>query len=338
LTGTFKMRSSTGLPNVYNWQVKAKMAPFNHTEEMLEKGREGIVFNIQRFSLQDGPGIRTTVFLKGCPLKCAWCSNPESQDPLPEILYRSQKCQKCRTCEDVCKRGAIRFTDDAPFLDRALCDLCEDCVNSCIGGALEITGKRMTVEEVVDEAYRDEAFYNNSGGGVTLSGGEPLFQPDFTLKLLRKCRELGLRTCLDTCGFAPWDTIDRLRAYTDLFLFDLKHTDPGLHLEWTGAGNDRIMDNLKRLTATGRNRVWVRIPVIKGFNDSDAFFRDVAATLNGKMIEKVSLLGYHEWGKSKYTALGREYLLEGVGPCKEGSLETYKHFLEDQGFQVNIDH
>jgi pyruvate formate lyase activating enzyme len=196
----------------------------------------------------------------------------------------------------------------------------------------------MTLEEVVDEVCRDEAFYHNSGGGVTLSGGEPLFQPDFSLNLLRKCRDRGLSTCLDTCGFAPWDTLDRLLAYADLVLFDLKHTDPRSHLEGTGAGNDRIMDNLKRLTASGRNRVWVRIPVIRGFNDSDTFFREVYEILRGMRVEKVSLLGYHEWGKSKYTALGRKYPLDGVGSCNEGSLEPYKHFLEGQGFHVSIDH
>jgi pyruvate formate lyase activating enzyme len=257
---------------------------------------------------------------------------------MPELLYRSQNCQKCRTCADVCETGAIVFGDETPVFDRALCNRCEDCVHACIGGALEMTGKRMTLEEVVDEACRDEAFYNNSGGGVTLSGGEPLFQPDFALNLLRKCRERGLHTCVDTCGFAPWDTLDSILAYTDLILFDLKHTDPGLHLEGTGAGNDRIMDNLERVTATGKTRVWVRIPVIKRFNDSDAFFREVVAVLRGKMVEKVSLLGYHEWGKSKYTALGRQYPIDGVGPCSNGSLESYKHFLEGQGFVVDIDH
>ena len=331
------MRSSTGRPSVYNRQVKSGMTPCDHVAGMGDRGREGMIFNIQRFSLHDGPGIRTTVFLKGCPLRCAWCSNPESQNPLPELLYRSQKCLKCRTCEGVCKRGAIGFKDDTLFLDRALCDRCEDCVNACIGGALEITGKRMTVEEVVDEVCRDEAFYNNSGGGVTLSGGEPLFQPDFTLNLLRKCREQGLRTCLDTCGLAPWDTLARVLAYTDLILFDLKHTDPGSHLEGTGAGNERIMDNLKRLTSTAGNRVWIRIPVIRNFNDSEPFFGNVATILRGTTVEKVSLLGYHEWGKSKYAALGREYPLDGVGPYSEGSLEPYKHFLESQGFHVDID-
>jgi pyruvate formate lyase activating enzyme len=201
-----------------------------------------------------------------------------------------------------------------------------------------MTGKGMSLEEVVDEVCRDEPFYRNSGGGVTLSGGEPLFQPHFTLKLLQQCRERGLRTCLDTCGFAPWDTLDHILAYADLILFDLKHTDPRAHLEGTGTANDRILDNLKRLTARGGTRVWVRIPVIPGFNDADAFFREVAAIIRDKTVEKVSLLGYHEWGKSKYTALGRVYPLDGVEPYRAESLEPYQHFLEDQGFHVHIDH
>ena len=230
-------------------------------------GSEGMVFNIQRFSLQDGPGIRTTLFLKGCPLRCDWCSNPESQVLHPEIMFRIQNCKACGTCVEVCQVKAITLKDGTHHLDRKTCTLCMDCVDACPGGALQSTGKRMSVQEVVEEASKDELFYSNSGGGVTLSGGEPLFQGDFAFGLLKACKEKGLQTALDTCGHAPWDVMKRALEYTDLVLFDLKHLNLEKHLQGTGIGNDLILENLKKTVQSNQSRIWIRLPVIEHYND-----------------------------------------------------------------------
>ena len=301
-------------------------------------GDEGMVFSVQRFSLQDGPGIRTTVFLKGCPLHCRWCSNPESQNPHPEIMFRNQSCRDHRACLEACEAGALSLEDGALHLDRAACTQCMDCVKACPNSAFEISGKRMSVEEVVDEACRDELFYTNSGGGVTLSGGEPLAQPEFAHRLLARCKENALHTALDTCGFAPWETLVRLLEHTDLVLYDLKHLDPARHLEGTQVDNALILENLGRTIDSAKSRVWIRIPVVPGYNDSEEHFRRLAAFISSKPVEKVSLLGYHEWGRSKHVALGRKYPLAQTPSLPKERLEPLEQILTTAGIDVSIDH
>ena len=308
------------------------------TENDEGRGATGLVFSIQRFSLQDGPGIRTTVFLKGCPLRCDWCSNPESQSSGIEIMYRQSNCQACGACVQACGIGAISFEGDWPSLDREACTLCLDCVKACPNGALETTGQYMDWKDVVEEAGQDEPFYNNSGGGVTLSGGEPLFQADFACRVLKGCRERGLRTAVDTCGYAPWEDLRRALEYTDLVLFDLKHLDPAKHQQGTRVRNELILDNLKRTAASKSARIWIRIPVIPGYNDSEAFFQELASVLKETPVEKVSLLAYHKWGESKYHALGREYPLAEMAVIDKGELEPFKTMLEEAGLNVTIDH
>jgi pyruvate formate lyase activating enzyme len=311
--------------------------PSHPGDESLD-GDEGMVFSVQRYSLQDGPGIRTTVFLKGCSLRCRWCSNPESQNPHPEILFRSQSCKARRACLAVCEVGAISFGDGAPHLDRGLCTGCMDCVKACPNAAFEISGERMFLDEVVEEVCKDELFYTNSGGGVTLSGGEPLCQPEFAYRLLKRCKGKALHTVLDTCGHAPWETLSRLLRYTDLVLYDLKHLDPARHLEGTGVDNDLILENLSRTIDSNQSRVWIRIPVIPDYNDSEAHFRELAAFIQKKPVEKVSLLAYHEWGRSKHAALGREYPLHPTGFLPKERLAPLKEILETAGIDVTIDH
>jgi pyruvate formate lyase activating enzyme len=303
-----------------------------------DDGTHGVVFNIQRFSIQDGPGIRTTVFLKGCPLRCQWCSNPESQSPHPEILYRSQQCQKCGTCTEVCDVGAVALIDGAPSLDRSACTMCMECVESCPSGALEISGKRMSLEEVVDEACKDELFYTNSGGGVTLSGGEPLFQPEFSRLFLKACRERSIHTALDTSGHATWQTMKGVLEYTDLVLFDLKHLSPEKHLEGTQVRNDLILENLRKTLDAGTPAVWIRIPMIPDYNDSGAYIKELALVLKEMRPDKVSLLGYHQWGRAKYQALGRKYPYDGVAVISKPRLELTRRGMEAQGIEVTIDH
>jgi pyruvate formate lyase activating enzyme len=303
-----------------------------------DDGSEGVVFHIQRYSIQDGPGIRTTVFLKGCPLRCQWCSNPESQDLHPEIMFRSHQCRKSGACAEVCDVGAITLVDGMPRLDRGTCTMCLDCVEACPSGALEVTGKRMKLEYVVEEACRDELFYVNSGGGVTLSGGEPLVQPEFSRRFLRACRERSIHTVLDTSGHASWELMERVLEHTDLVLFDLKHLSPEKHLEGTQASNDLILENLRRTLDSADRRVWIRIPLIPGYNDSTSHLEELALAIGEMSAEKVSLLGFHHWGRSKYRALGREYSCDEVDPPSKTALELAKTVMEARGLAVTIDH
>jgi pyruvate formate lyase activating enzyme len=303
-----------------------------------DDGSEGLVFNIQRFSLQDGPGIRTTVFLKGCPLRCAWCSNPESQAAHPEIMFRSQQCRADGACAEVCEVGAIALIDGAHHLDRERCTLCMDCITACAAGALEITGQRMRLEEVVEESCRDELFYKNSGGGVTLSGGEPLFQPEFSRRFMEACKKRSIHTALDTSGHASWENMKRVLEHTDLVLFDLKHLSPEKHLEGTHVKNELILDNLRRTSELAGARVWIRIPLIPGYNDSDAHLGELARIAEEMSAEKVSLLGFHHWGRSKYRALGREYPYDENDALPQERLDAAKRAIEAHGVEVTVDH
>ncbi len=299
----------------------------------------GRIFSIQRYSIQDGPGIRTTVFVKGCPLRCKWCSNPESQNLHAEVMARRQKCEGCGECMAACPRDAIELVEGVVHIHRSRCDLCMECVEACPTGTLEVTGKEITVEEAVEECSRDEPFYRNSDGGVTLSGGEPLYQPEFALHFLRACKERSLSTALDTCGHAPWEVLEGILAYTDLVLFDVKHLDPGMHCEGTGVKNDLILENLRKTSASGGTRVWIRIPLIPGYNDSEEHARALADLLGTMPVEKISLLDYHEWGKPKYEFLGRKYPLERDGPeDRERRLEGTKEIIESAGLCVTIGH
>jgi pyruvate formate lyase activating enzyme len=310
----------------------------SNSNDIVENGATGVVFKIQRYSIQDGPGIRTTVFLKGCPLACQWCSNPESQNPNPEILIRKQFCQACGECVRACKKGAASIVNGAVDIDRSLCDACNVCIDVCPSGTLEKIGEIMPLEDVLNECCRDELFYKNSGGGVTLSGGEPLFQPEFSFQLMKRCKDRALATALDTCGYAPWEVMQDILQYTDLVLFDLKHINPEAHLLGTRVKNDVILSNLKKTLTETRARVWIRIPLIPGYNDAADHIACLALTLQGLPVEKISLLTYHEWGKPKYDFLGREYPLASIEASDEKKAESAKSFLESRGFCVTIGH
>jgi pyruvate formate lyase activating enzyme len=299
---------------------------------------QGKVFCIQRYSIQDGPGIRTTVFFKGCPLRCAWCSNPESQNLHPEIMVRRQKCEGRGECVTACPRDALELVEGEVRIDRSLCDLCMDCVEACPTGVLKVTGSEITIEEAVHECCQDEPFYRNSDGGVTLSGGEPLHQPEFALCLLKACKEKSLSTALDTCGYAPWEVLEAILSYTDLVLFDVKHLDPEIHRKGTGVDNLLILENLRKTIDSGIARVWIRIPLIPGYNDSEEHAREVARTVAKWSVEKVSLLNYHEWGKPKYDFLGMDYPFEGEVSEDQQKSERMRDIIEAEGLSVTIGH
>ena len=296
---------------------------------------KGLIFNIQRFSIHDGPGIRTTVFMKGCPLRCPWCSNPESQDNFPNLMVRDLKCLGCGACVEACPQRAITFSEEAGRrIDWSKCNQCLACAGACIYGSLNICGRYAGVPEVVDEIMADADFYRNSGGGMTVSGGEALMQADFVKAMLQACRERGLHTALDTTGFSPWETLRGVLEFTDLVLFDIKHLDPLTHREATGVGNKRILKNL--LTLAKGKRLWLRMPVIPGYNDTEEHVLEVAALGKSAGAEKISLLPYHEGGKAKSGQLGRVYLYSEAKPPRDEHMQRLKKLMVSHGVHVSI--
>jgi pyruvate formate lyase activating enzyme len=296
----------------------------------------GTVFDIKRFSIHDGPGIRTTVFFKGCPLRCQWCHNPESQAFRPELTVRESRCIRCGACLEACPRGAISWNGASTPVTGEKCERCGACVEACYADARELVGREMTVAELVPEIERDRAFYDESGGGVTISGGEPLAQPDFLLALLQACREREIHTALDTCGYAPWETLDRVRPFVDLFLYDLKLMDGARHREFTGAGNERILDNLHRLSALGYDIV-LRVPVIPGINDDGENLRQIAAFAAGLPgRHPLDLLPYHRAAADKYMRMGRAYELHEVKPPAADEMLKIEQILRESDLHVEV--
>ncbi len=287
-----------------------------------------MVFDIQRFSLHDGPGIRTTVFFKGCPLACRWCHNPESQAPGRELLVRSGLCIACGACRAACPEGAVD--------DPKRCIDCGACADNCYAGAREMVGREMTITEVMAAAERDRAFYEQSTGGVTFSGGEPLAQPEFLRALLAASREKGLHTVVDTSGHAPWPVVDSVRERVDLFLYDLKLVDEARHREWTGASNALILANLRRL-AELRQQVILRVPLVPGVND-DAASVDRLGALAASLPCRypLALLPYHDIGAEKYGRLGRAYGLAALRPPVHEHVAAIAARLSGFGLQVQI--
>ncbi len=277
-------------------------------------GQTGLVFDVKRGSAEDGPGIRTTVFLKGCPLRCVWCHNPEGLDPRPVLSVTPGRCiasdggAGCGACAAACPEGAITLADDGtPITDRDRCQACGRCVDACPTGARELRGASWSSAALVDEGARDRPFFDTSGGGVTFSGGEPLAQPAFLLDCLRACRDRGLHTAVDTSGYAPRAVALAAAAAADLVLFDLKHPDPARHARFTGVPLRVILGNLRALDAAGA-RLWLRVPVIPGVND-DVGAREGFVALLGTLRRRypVWLLPYHETAAAKYARLGRVY-------------------------------
>lgn len=267
---------------------------------------KGIIFNIQKFCTNDGPGIRTNVFLKGCPLKCIWCHNPESQTFRPELMFYADKCVGCGRCLAVCPNECHKFSaQGAHTIDRSVCGACFACTELYCG-ALESAGREASVEEVLEEVLKDKIFYENSSGGMTLSGGEPLAQFEFSLELLKRAKAEGLHTAIETCGFVSAEKMEEIVQYTDLFLFDYKETDPELHTRFTGADNRLILQNLELLNRIGKEII-LRCPLIPGCNDRTEHFLGIAETANRlEYVLHVELEPYHPLGEGKVASLGRE--------------------------------
>lgn len=302
---------------------------------------EGIVFNIQRFSIHDGPGIRTTVFLKGCNLHCAWCHNPESRSTRQEIQSFSQKCVLCKKCIEVCPQGAftIQETDGMPsvkLFDRSVCDGCGLCVDNCSYDALVYVAKTMTVEQVVEEVLKDADYYRTSGGGMTISGGEPMLQKDFICALFGQLHALGIHTALDTAAQVPWKELESVLPVVDLLLLDLKSMDSDVHQHWTGVGNARILENARRLAASDVDLI-IRIPVVPGVNATRENMDQTAIFLqNFPRLRYVELLPYHDMGMDKYDSLGKEHeMINFESPSPEHMIWLAESF-HNHNVQVKV--
>lgn len=297
---------------------------------------EGYVFNIMKYSIHDGPGIRTTVFMKGCPLRCQWCHNPESQQLKPQLMRFSDRCIGCGKCAVVCPTGAIIIENKKMKFDMGKCNDCGKCTEVCYSGAMEMAGKTMTAAEVVKEVEKDNIFYEESGGGVTFSGGEPFMQPEFLKEMLKACKKKHIHTTVDTCGFVKKDTLIELSEYIDLFLYDLKIMDASLHMKYTGASNEIILENLKELTRLGK-RIFIRIPIIPGINDDDESIDTTGEYLSKlSTFEQINILPYHNIAMEKYKRLGEECSLGDLKTPSDDRMDEIAQRLKAYGFNVKI--
>ncbi|MDD6189385.1 MAG: glycyl-radical enzyme activating protein [Clostridiales bacterium] len=318
---------------------------------MEEKTLTGKLYDIQGFSVQDGPGVRTTAFLKGCPLRCPWCHSPESQAFYPQLSWISMRCQGTELCQSrcikACTKGALELgatREDAVsgaqlqlvHVKRDLCDNCGDCAEVCYPGALYICGKDYTVDELVKRLLQDKRFYERSGGGVTISGGEALCQPEFVLAVLKRLKEEGIHTALDTTGFASWETVEKVLPYVDLFLYDLKHMDSAKHKAMVAVPNEPILENARRIAAAG-GKMQIRIPVIPMFNNDEDNIRKTAEFCKelGDAVEVIQLLPYHNMGVTKYLRISDEPVAEATPPS-DAFMQKLKHIMEEYGLPVTI--
>ncbi|TCK88029.1 cobalamin-independent glycerol dehydratase small subunit [Natranaerovirga hydrolytica] len=294
----------------------------------------GIVFDTQRFSVHDGPGIRTIVFLKGCPLSCLWCCNPESQKMNPILIFQSSKCIGCGRCIGICEQGILKGQKEG-FIESEKCIGCGKCIKVCPVDALMLKGQRRTVEDVINELKKDEIHYRRSGGGITISGGEPLSQPNFAIELLKECQSKGWHTAMETTGYAKPEVIESVIPHLDLVLLDIKSMDAEKSKKYTGVSIERIKENAQRIVQL--TKTVVRVPTIPGFNATKQEIKEICnfvKTLQG--VETIHLLPYHNFGESKYELLGMTYEMKYIEEIPKEEMEALKKVVEEQGFQCMI--
>jgi len=298
-------------------------------------GPVGTIFRIARYAIHDGPGIRTTVFFKGCPLRCWWCHSPESQEVGPEIALKPDRCAACEACIALCPENAIRRDASGILTDRHLCRRCGLCAEACPTLARQVSGVTLTVDALMAEIEKDVLFFDQSGGGVTFSGGEPLMQIDFLEAALRRSKASRIRTAVDTCGYAPRESLVRLVDSTDLFLFDVKVIDEGVHERVTGRSNSLILDNLRFLAGLGAP-VRVRFPLVPGVNDSDASVEALARTVVGAGLGQIDVLPYHRAGLAKYDRFDRDCRCSDIAPPSASDIERVTSILARAGLEARV--
>jgi pyruvate formate lyase activating enzyme len=300
----------------------------------LERGTRALskamVFDIQRYSVHDGPGIRTVVFFKGCPLRCQWCQNPESLQRFAELGFHLERCIDSGNCEEVCPEGAI--LTGPKRINRARCTLCGECVGVCYAEALKMIGEELGEDELLEEVLTDRPFYEDSGGGVTLSGGEPLLQMDFVEKFCYRCRDEGLSVVVETCGAVPFASFQRILPFVDLFLYDIKAIDPSLHKVWTGASNETILSNLEKLETCGAP-VIPRVPIVPGYTALPSNLIQIAARLEGSFPE-VHILPYHRFGDSKIALIDSAQPALDLAPPSPEDMDRAREIFEQRGVMV----
>lgn len=305
--------------------------------------RKAHIFNIQKYNMYDGPGVRTLVFFKGCPLQCAWCSNPEGQKLPYQVLYKHDLCIDCGACAPVCPVGIHTFSATGKHsIDRSKeCIGCHKCEDACLQKALAITGQVKSIDDLLSIVEEDRAFYETSGGGITLGGGEVLMQPQAAISLLNACKQQGLNTAIETCGYASADTIAKAAEFVDLFLFDIKHMNSEKHRELTGVRNELILDNLTWLLEN-RFNVQIRLPMLKNINDDKQELQQIADFLRPhigrKNLKGIDILPYHKLGVNKYTQLDWVYPIEGDFSLNTADMERIEGFFKEQDFPVAIMH
>ena len=303
--------------------------------------RKAFIFNKQKYNMYDGPGVRTLVFFKGCPLRCKWCSNPEGLERKYQIMFKPTTCVSCGSCVPVCPQKIHSISSSGEhIIDRSIdCIGCGQCVEACVPDALKVAGEQVPISELLEYVEQDRAFYDQSGGGVTLGGGEVTAQPEAAINLLQACKQEGLHTAIETCGYTKKETILRFAEYVDLFLFDLKHIDPDRHFELTGVRNEMILENLEELIMN-RNHVKVRMPMLKGINDSEAEIRGVIEFLKPfrefKNFEGIDLLPYHKLGVNKYVQLGMDYPIKGDPSLDDADLDRIEGWIREYDFPVSV--
>lgn len=302
-----------------------------------KKENKGLIFDIQRYSVHDGPGIRTNIFFKGCSMRCKWCCNPESWEMQPELAHFNSKCNRCGECVEACPNNAIALYDSSIKINHLKCNLCGMCVNICKKSAYKIFGNWYSVTEVFKEIYQDVDFYKASGGGVTFTGGEPTLQLDFLINLAKICKNSFIHTALETGGYFNWKKTNPLFDYIDLILFDLKVMNPDKHLEFTGVKNKLILKNVENIVGKTSCEVIIRVPIIPNYTFGSDNLKIISEfMLNLKKIKEIHLLPFHQYGKSKYEAIGKDYELKMVKPLQKEKLYEWEEYFNSLGFITKI--
>ena len=296
---------------------------------------KGLISGIERFATHDGPGIRTLVFMKGCPLRCLWCSSPHTQEARPEITYDYSSCLKCGSCVAACPKNALTFSQDNGIrVDSVLCDRCGECLDVCPGSAIQLAGRWLSPEALFKEAARDSAFYRRSAGGITVGGGEPTFQALFVAEFMRLCKQRNIHAAMETCGYCRWDRLDKILEYVDIVFMDIKHMDDHEHRRLTGASNRVILENARKVAQ--KRPLIIRVPIVPGLNDSEENVRNTAkfASQLGTGLLRMELLPYHKLGLGNYERLGREYPLDEIEPPSDERMSFLCGVAQDCGIEV----